>query len=266
MGWRKFMGLGLAVLAVVLYFRYQSTPPPAMSGPDPGGAGPETGRAGKGSYALSAANSWPPDVEGAEQPGVAANLFAANYYVVLDGSGSMNGVECSAGQRKVDAARVAVAAFAQSVPANANLGLAVFDRGGLSERLPLVAGNRERFVRALEAIQADGGTPLRSAVELAYGKLLAQGRRQLGYGEYHLVTVTDGRAYEGQDPTRVVDEILAESPIVLHTIGFCIDERHSLNQPGRTFYQAADNPEVLRRGLSQVLAEAPEFSVTKFGN
>jgi len=51
---------------------------------------------------------------------------------------------------------------------------------------------------------------------------------------------------------------------VLHTIGFCIDSKHTLNQAGRTIYTAANNPEALRQGLSNVLAEAPQFSVTKF--
>lgn len=53
--------------------------------------------------------------------------------------------------------------------------------------------------------------------------------------------------------------------MVLHTIGFCIGEKHSLNQPGRTLYRAADNPEQLRAGLADVLAEAPSFADQKFG-
>jgi len=265
MDWRKVAVVGLAAIAVILFFHFRATPPP---GPPPvtGQPGAEAGSHDAGSYALTAGNTWPPASGDTGQPAVAENLFAANYYVILDGSGSMNNVQCSAGAPKIDAARIAVAAFAQSLPAGANLGLAVFDRSGLSERLPLAPGNRERFVQALQAIEADGSTPLRSAVALAYDRLLAQGRRQLGYGEYHLVTVTDGKASDGQDPRRFVGDVLAESPVVLHNIGFCIDDRHSLNQPGRTFYRAADNPESLRRGLSEVLAEAPEFSVTEFGN
>ena len=61
-----------------------------------------------------------------------------------------------------------------------------------------------------------------------------------------------------------LNTLLKESPIVLHTIGFCIDSKHALNQAGRTIYKAADNPEALRQGLSDVLAEAPQFAVTKF--
>jgi hypothetical protein len=60
--------------------------------------------------------------------------------------------------------------------------------------------------------------------------------------------------------------MLAETPIVVHTIGFCIGEDHVLNQPGRTFYLAADSREDLERGLDSVLAEAPSFDVAAFSD
>jgi Mg-chelatase subunit ChlD len=113
-------------------------------------------------------------------------------------------------------------------------------------------------------VQAASGTPLAHAIELAYGKLLEQAQRQLGYGEYNLVVVTDGHASEGQDPTGVVNRILDESPVALHTIGFCISAEHALNQPGRAVYRAADNPRALGEGLGAVLAEAPSFDLTEF--
>jgi hypothetical protein len=87
---------------------------------------------------------------------------------------------------------------------------------------------------------------------------------QLGYGEYHLVVVTDGEANQGEDPRAIVDVITRKSPIVVHTIGFCIGQNHSLNQPGKTVYRAADNPEDLERGLAEVLAEAPSFDAQSF--
>ena len=216
-------------------------------------------------YALNPRNSWPPRA-GEAGTGLAPDRFALNYFVVLDGSGSMSETECSEGKRKIEVARTALASFADSVPDQANLGLAVFDGRGLSERLALGAGNRDAFRQAVAAVKVNASTPLRSAMELAYDRLLEQGRRQLGYGEYHLVVVTDGHASKGEDPTPAVNRILAESPVVVHTIGFCIGERHSLNQPGRTYYRSANNPEALRQGLETELAEAPDFSVTQFSD
>jgi uncharacterized protein with von Willebrand factor type A (vWA) domain len=190
--------------------------------------------------------------------------MAKNYYVVLDGSGSMQAKDCSGDQSKLEAAKAALAVFAESVPADANLGLQVFDKSGVRERLPLGTGNREQFIGVVNSVRATGNTPLSDSVTQAYGKLLNQGKKQLGYGEYHLVIVTDGEADTGQNPTVVVNKLLKESPVVLHTIGFCIGSDHSLNQAGRTIYKAADNPGALRQGLADVLAEAPAYSPSKF--
>jgi uncharacterized protein YegL len=209
--------------------------------------------------------AWPAAAQGnTGQASVSGDLFARNYYVVLDASGSMTEKACSGDLPKIEAARIALGAFAESLPADANLGLQVFDARGVKEQIPLSAGNRDRFKSVLAGVRAGGGTPLQTAIANAYAKLEQQGARQLGYGEYHLVVVTDGEASDGQDPTNTVKFILDRSPVVLHTIGFCIGPKHSLNQPGRTIYNAADNPQQLRQHLSDVLAEAPSFAVTGF--
>jgi uncharacterized protein with von Willebrand factor type A (vWA) domain len=209
--------------------------------------------------------AWPAAAQGkSEQASVSGDLFARNYYVVLDASGSMTEKACSGDLPKIEAARNALAAFAESLPADANLGLQVFDARGVREQIALSAGNRDKFKSVLASVRAGGGTPLQTAIAQAYARLEQQGARQLGYGEYHLVVVTDGEASDGQDPTNTVKFILDRSPVVLHTIGFCIGPKHSLNQPGRTIYNAADNPQQLRQHLSDVLAEAPSFAITGF--
>ena len=205
---------------------------------------------------------WPP--EGAEESELASEVLTATYYVVLDGSGSMRDEGCSGGMRKIDAAKEALSAFVRSLPADVNLGLLAFDGQGVSERLPIQPVEAYAFDKQLQQIQPSSSTPLRSAVQLGYDALIRQGRRQLGYGEYHLVVVTDGQASSGQDPTLVVNEILADSPVVIHTIGFCIGDDHSLNQRGRVLYRTAQTAAELREGLEQVLAEAPDFTVTQF--
>jgi hypothetical protein len=81
------------------------------------------------------------------------------------------------------------------------------------------------------------------------------------------VVVTDGEPDPAnEDPTPIVKEILTQSPVVLHTIGFCIDANHVLNQPNRTYYTSATNPEQLQKSLQAVLAEAPSFDAAKFAN
>ena len=195
---------------------------------------------------------------------LAANLAARNFYVVLDGSGSMADKGCSGNMRKMDAAKQALAEFSKAVPADAQLGLTAFDGGGISERVPLAVGNRSAFMAAVNAVVANGGTPLKSAIAIGIAKLEEAARRQLGYGEYTLVVVTDGDASVGEDPAEVVGDVLGRSPVAVHTIGFCIGTNHSLNQPGRTLYKSAQSPEELRSGLGAVLAEAESFDAAKF--
>jgi uncharacterized protein with von Willebrand factor type A (vWA) domain len=159
----------------------------------------------------------------------------------------------------------AVRGFIDAAPATANIGLAAFDNSGISERVPLGVGNRDALTDALQRIRAGSGTPLNSGIRIGYNRLTDQARAQQGYGEYHLVVVTDGKPEpSSEDPTPVVREILRESPVVLHTIGFCIDASHVLNQPGRTYYASATNPQELQSSLQAVLAEAPAFDVARF--
>jgi Mg-chelatase subunit ChlD len=256
---RKFTPLlFIGAVAVVMVMRNcssskpQDTTPPsdlvdaAPTLADPVSSGPQT---------------WPPLRDGV----VSSPSSDINYYIVFDGSGSMTSSECGNGMSKRDAAVQAVRVFIESAPATANIGLAAFDNSGISERVPLGVGNRDALTDALQRIRAGAGTPLNSGIRIGYGKLTEQARAQLGYGEYHLVVVTDGKpAPSSEDPTPVVREILHDSPVVLHTIGFCIDANHVLNQQGRTYYASATNPEELQASLQAVLAEAPTFDVARF--
>ena len=250
------------VLALFLVGCQQAAPPPPPPPPPPKKAEAVPAAAPVPASSAVRVKAWPPAKD--EAGGVASDLFARNYYVVLDGSGSMNEKGCSGDRPKMAVAQEALKEFAASLPADANLGLQVFDGRGIRDLLPLGTRNRQEFNKFVDGVRPNASTPLLTAVRQAYAKILAQGGRQLGYGEYHLVIVTDGIADQGQDPTPAVNQILAESPVVVQTIGFCIGAKHALNQEGRTIYRAADNPEQLRQGLTDVLAEAPQFTVTEF--
>ncbi len=212
-------------------------------------------------YTMAAGIAWPP---AGKADRIDADLTARNFYVVFDGSGSMSERACQGDGRKIDQAKAALAVFSKAAPRNANIGLLVFDDKGITERVPLGRDNREEFTRAINSVRPSGGTPLASAISQARQRLEQQARRQHGYGEYNLVVVTDGEAGAGQDPRAAVNDMLARSPIVLHTIGFCISANHSLNQKGRTVYRAASDRAEIERGLEEVLAEAPKFTADKF--
>ena len=185
-------------------------------------------------------------------------LTRRNFLIVLDGSGSMADSQCSGNLSKIVAAKQAIAAFATKLKPEDNLGLCAFDSRGVTERSPLSL-NRAAFNQALQAVRSDSNTPLGTAVSLGYSRLQTQAQRQLGYGEYYLIVVTDGEADKGNDPRAIVGRIVSESPVVISTIGFCIGEGHSLHQPGLTLYHDATNLEQLNQGLESILAES-EFS------
>lgn len=206
---------------------------------------------------------WPYISADQSEGALAEDLMARNFLLIFDGSGSMRDSDCVGPSRKIDVAKRAVVAWSKSVPANANLGLYAFHNPGRLT-LPLASGNREAFMQTVNEITAGGNTPLAEAMQYAYETFTEQGRRQLGYGEYTIVVVTDGIANSISDLQQAVDRILDQTPINIYSIGFCIGERHSLNQPGRTTYKSADNPEQLQKGLREVLAESESFDEYEF--
>lgn len=208
--------------------------------------------------------NWPPASETPVELAPSESRMAKNFYVILDGSGSMDASECSGGKTKAQAAVASLLKFESAVPENAHLGLFIFDNTGASERVPLGPRNSERFQKALVQMQVGGGTPLGSAMAAGLKALEAQARAQLGYGEYNLVIVTDGEANDGEEPDPMVRTLVSKTPVVIHTVGFCIGENHALNQPGLTVYKAADNPQQLMSGLEEVLAESETFDVAEF--
>ncbi len=192
------------------------------------------------------------------------NELGKNYLVVFDGSGSMDGTDCSNGTKKIDAAKVAVNEWSKSLPSDANVGLVAFHNGGWVI-LPINENeDRSEFFGAVNSLVQGGGTPLSAAFQAAYHLLSAQGLRQLGYGEYTLVAVTDGAAADAFGLDKWVNFIYDKTSIQISTIGFCIGESHTLNQPDKVYYTAADNPEELRAGLDSVSAESETFDVSDF--
>ncbi|HCC23294.1 TPA: hypothetical protein DF272_03895 [Candidatus Falkowbacteria bacterium] len=188
-----------------------------------------------------------------------------NYLVILDSSGSMAERGCSSSESKLTVAKRAIEAFSRSVPADANLGFVLFDqRSDPRQLVSLGLNNREKFIVEVNSARDGGGTPLTEALHLAYQAINKEAVKQLGYGEYMIVVVTDGIANDEYSLHHLVTQITSESPVVIYTIGFCIGNRHTLNQPNTTIYKEANSPEELAEALKGVLAESEEFVVTEF--
>lgn len=244
----------MAIFFFVLYGIYQSLKP----------YGTNNGTQNRNSEELTPEIRWAVKLSDNDKLEKHEKWTNKNYYIVFDGSGSMLESKCSHNEKKIDVAKVAVTEFIKNVPANDNVGLLVFDNEGVNERVPLNTDNREQLIQQINQIIPGESTPLKSAITQGVAKLSQQAAKQQGYGEYHLVVVTDGEATEGQDPRSIVNGLFQQTPIILHTIGFCIGNQHSLNQQGKAIYQSADSPEQLREGLKEVLAEAESFTASSF--
>jgi uncharacterized protein YegL len=209
-----------------------------------------------------ASSSAPPEQAGqappaSEQSKVDDNLLRRNFYIVFDGSGSMVESKCAGGSSKIVVAKKAIIDFEKSLGAADNIALVAFDGNGNTERVLLGTNNRSAFEAHINAVNAGGGTPLYTAIKYAFDRLEEQRAKQLGYGEYHIVVVTDGEASDAENG--LIDRI-NKSPVVIHTVGFCIGQGHSLNQPGKTYYTDAQSPEQVQEGLKAVTAESEKFS------
>jgi len=195
--------------------------------------------------------------------------LARNFYFIFDGSGSMRdplGRDCGGDQtfeRKIEGAKWAVAEFLKKMPEEVNLGLYVFDEKHTSKSecqvVPLGPNNLAAFLQAINEVEAGGGTPLARAIQFGAEVLAEQKAKQLGYGEFRLVVVTDGLA----DDIPQAAEFATEKEIPIYAIGLCIQEDHPLRQYAVS-YRAANSFEDLAKALEATVAETEFYDAKTF--
>jgi len=208
---------------------------------------------------------WPPPPT--EKIELAHDMTAANYVLVFDASFSMNQSQCSGSISKLQAAKIAVTNFITKLEEKSNVGLIGFGAAPGAEREYqwgfVSGGARASLIQKLKTIRAKGNTPLLRAMNMGYHMLQAQAQRQGGYGQYHMVIITDGAATDG-DPSRLAKDIALHSPVRIHAVGFCLGGGHSLDMPAFTKYSAASDPRALEAGLMGALAESPRYDSAAF--
>jgi len=185
--------------------------------------------------------------------------ISRNFYFIFDVSGSMN--ESCAGERKIDGAKMAIYEFLKAVPEDVNIGLmllGVKNDYGIEEVVPLGKDNLDQFKAQIENAEPTGSTPLSNAIIVSSQKLIAQYKKQLGYGEYRLIVITDGIA---TNPEYFVTnlKLLQRYPfIALYGIGLCIDTDHALKDYSIK-YTDAYNYEEFGKALQETLSELETF-------
>lgn len=202
----------------------------------------------------------PPDIGGEAK-------LTKNIYFIMDGSGSMGertSRECGGDQKfknKITGARWAINRFLEKVPNDVNIGLYIFDNKTRGEVVPLGISNRDQFFQAIGNMQTGRDTPLAAAIKYGTDRLVGQYKKQLGYGEFRLVVVTDGIAEKIPQAAMYA----ARYGIPIYAIGLCVGQRHPLRYYSLS-YRAADNFDDLQKGLEETLAELPNFDVTQFNS
>ena len=193
--------------------------------------------------------------------------LARNFYFIFDGSGSMSESltkQCKGDKRfssRLEGAKWAVEQFLPLVPRDVNLGLWVFDTNGNSERVALGPDSRGPFLVEVKKIRAGGKTPLTESIEQGVNRLARQRDKQLGYGEFRLIVVTDGEA-TGRPLLQAV-AYARERRVPIYTIGLCLSTDHALRKSSVS-YRPADSIEALKLGLEETLAETIMFDPQTF--
>ncbi|MGB8490250.1 MAG: vWA domain-containing protein [Bacteroidales bacterium] len=196
-----------------------------------------------------------------ETAGVAST--ASNFYFVFDMSGSM-GEKCS-GKRKIDGAKEAVTRFMKNVPDDVNIGLMLLGtRSGVdyAEALPIASGNKEEFLRIINSLHPSGGTPLGEALSASVDKIVEQYKKQLGYGTYRIIIITDGEQ-TGIDLKQPCSYLAQHGFIGLYSIGLCMNKSHTLKKYSLS-YRDANNYEELEEALVEATAESDVFDANLF--
>lgn len=183
-----------------------------------------------------------------------------NFYFIFDSSGSMN--DQYAGQRKIDGAKSAVAKFMAKIPLNVNLGLYVYDGDGGREVLPLGPRNNVKFLQQINKLEPGNGTPLGAAIRFGADKLVQQYKKQLGYGEFRLIVVSDGIATDVDEFPKAL-EYATGYRIPIYAIGLDIEGENPIRSYALS-YREASNYDDLARALEKTMAESEVFELTDF--
>lgn len=184
-----------------------------------------------------------------------------NVYLISDDSGSMSSPQYAGSfARRILAANWAMEEFVTKVvPPEVNIGLYTLNRG---ELVPLGKQNRDVIVEKVRGIKENGGTPLNNAIMRGTDTLVKQRAKQLGYGAFYLVVVTDGEATDNpSDASRGVDYAFKNNiPII--TIGFGI-KNHPLKNKSLS-YREATSPQELLEALKETQGESEYFDTSSF--
>lgn len=184
------------------------------------------------------------------------DLYADNIIIVFDASASM-GDSIGTGDRsiKIAVAKSSLRQVVAKLRDNTNIGLFVFGNVSNTNPVPIAPKNVKNLNYAIDNIKDGGGTPLGEFIEKAANQLLQQRQKNLGYGRYKILVVTDGEATDRNKMASVAPEVLKRN-LSLDVIGVGMTSEHQLAKMS-TSYRAANDTDALNKALQDIVAETP---------
>jgi hypothetical protein len=189
-----------------------------------------------------------------------------NVIFVFDNSGSMDESNCAGSfDTKFTGAKWAVGEAVKGIPHGTNLGLVSFDpedRGyAVKVRQSLTEDGHTSLITAMNQLSPNTNTPLAEAIVEGVNEIVKQYKKQLGYGTYRIVVITDGAANGLKHTISQAVSYADGFGIPIYTIGFCLGNDHALKR-GSVRYGNASSPEEVKGLLTEFTAEqsAPDIS------
>jgi len=169
-----------------------------------------------------------------------------NLVIVMDCSGSMDG-------KKIGQAKHALKEILNYVPNNTHIGLLAFGGSQSGWKYDLGPRNDNQLIRAINSLKTGGRTPLGEYMKYGAQRLLKQKEKQLGYGNYRLLVITDGEASDQDLVDKYTPDIMAKG-INVDLIGVYMNTAHSLSRMVHSYREAHDTAS-LKQAIEEVLAE-----------
>lgn len=189
------------------------------------------------------------------------DIYANNIVVVFDASGSMEDAIGNGDRNlKIDAAKAAMKQVIASLDDNTNIGIFVFGNVSNNNPVPIGPKNVRMLNQAIDRINEGGNTPLGEYLKKAADQLLEKRKKNLGYGKYKVLVVTDGEASDNELMSSVAPEIVRRG-LSLDVIGVGMSKTHRLAQMS-TSYRAANDTKALNKALLEVVAETSANNTT----
>ena len=190
----------------------------------------------------------------------AERVYVDNVIIVLDASGSMKETMKGGGRHinRLQAAKKAIKEVMKTIPQSTQVGLLVFGGRHNGWVYPLGVRDDVQLFKAVDKVNAAGGTPLGEYMKKAADQLLKARKKQYGYGSYRLLIVTDGEASDSRLVEKYTPDIVARG-IVTDVIGVDMKKAHTLATKVHS-YRSANDPAALKKAIQEVFAEVGKTS------